>query len=121
MEPSSPRPESSLPLSALDLQVLLVLAAEDLYGYAIMKAVEEASGGVLSPEIGSMYRVLARLAEMGWVAEADGPETGGDRHRGKPRRYYRLTPLGSEVARAEVRRLRDVLREAGALGPEAAR
>lgn len=53
-----------LPLSAL-LQVLLVLSKGDLYGYAIMKAVEAQSGGILSPEIGSLYRVLARLVEAG--------------------------------------------------------
>ena len=33
------------PLSATDFHVLLVLTEGDLYGYAIMKAVEAQSGG----------------------------------------------------------------------------
>lgn len=114
-------PESSLPLTPLDLQVLLVLAREDLYGYAIMKAVQEASNGVLSPEIGSLYRVLARLTDAGWVADAEPPAHQEEPHRGKPRKYYRLTEQGREVARAEVRRLEDVVRDAGDLGMEPAK
>jgi DNA-binding PadR family transcriptional regulator len=109
-----------LPLSALDMQVLLVLADSDLYGYAIMKAVEKVSRGVLHPEIGSLYRVLARLVDRGWVTEAESPEGEVEAHRGKPRRYYGVTELGREVARAEGRRLAEVARKAAGLGPEVA-
>jgi len=109
-----------LPLSALDLQILLVLTRGELYGYALKKAVEEESGGVLSPEIGSLYRVLSRLMEMGWVEEADtrSPETGP--HRGRPRRYYGITLAGMALARAELGRLRQVLDGAPGLAPEGA-
>ena len=55
------RDERTPPLSATDYHVLMVLTEEDLYGYAIMKAVEQESGGAVSPEIGSLYRILARL------------------------------------------------------------
>lgn len=96
------------PLSALDFHVLLVLAGRDLYGYAIMKAVEEQSGGRLRPEIGSLYRVLARLMEEGLVDETDAPEDPGS-HPGRRRRYYRLTRRGARVARAEAVRLGEVL------------
>jgi DNA-binding PadR family transcriptional regulator len=109
-----------LPLSALDLQVLLVLSENDLYGYAIMKTVEEQSGGVLSPEIGSLYRVLVRLTERGWVLETDPPSEAGEGHRGKPRKYYGITELGRAVARSELRRLQEVVRHGGALGREGA-
>lgn len=121
MENDLPSPTSALPLSALDLQVLLVLSRGELYGYAIMKAVEAQSGGVLSPEIGSLYRVLARLVESGWVQEADAPPSDSEQHRGKPRRYYGITDLGRSVARAEVGRLKDVVRHSGTLGQEGAR
>ena len=36
----------ALPLSALDLQILLVLSQGELYGYAIKKAVERESDGI---------------------------------------------------------------------------
>jgi DNA-binding PadR family transcriptional regulator len=50
-----------LPLGPTEFQVLLVLLDGARYGYAIMKAVEEESGGRIAPEIGSLYRLLTRL------------------------------------------------------------
>lgn len=106
MDPSrtDPRP----PLSATDFHVLLVLWDRALYGYAIMKAVEAESGGAVVPEIGSLYRVLARLMGEGLVEEAEAPEEAGP-HPGRARKYYRLTERGRAAARAEAARLRDVL------------
>lgn len=111
------------PLSATDFHVLMVLAEGPSYGYAIMKAVEAHSGGAVAPEIGSLYRVLSRLVDEGWVKGTVPPK--GARHgaRGLPRRYYTLTPAGRAVALAEARRLaqvvvlareRDLLQEGGA-------
>lgn len=106
---TEPSPQAdAVPLSALDFQVLLVLAEEDLYGYAIMKAVEEQSAGRLRPEIGSLYRVLARLMGEGFLEETDHPGE-LESHPGRERKYYRLTDRGREVAVAEARRLREVL------------
>lgn len=101
------------PLSATDFHVLMVLAEGPSYGYAIMKAVDEHSGGAVSPEIGAMYRVLSRLLAEGWVAETAPPK--GARHgaRGLPRRYYELTHEGRAVARAEAYRLARVVALAG--------
>lgn len=108
------------PLSPLELHILLILAPEQLYGYAIKKGVEEQSQGVVSPEIGSLYRTLARLMERGWVEESrDPPGTGGPR-RGKPRKYYRITSEGLAAARAEMRRLKEVVQAAEDVFPEVA-
>ena len=110
-------PDSTGPLGALDCHVLLVLAAEKLYGYAIMKAVEDHSGGLITPEIGSLYRVLARLMDSGWVQDVpSAPEDEGT-HRGRPRRYYGITAQGLEVVRTEVRRLQKVVALAEATIP----
>jgi DNA-binding PadR family transcriptional regulator len=95
----------NLPLSPLDFHVLLVLAAGDLYGYAILKAVEEESGGVVHPEIGSLYRVLARLMSLELVDEAPTPAKAPEVHRGRSRRYYRLTREGRAALEAEAHRL----------------
>jgi DNA-binding PadR family transcriptional regulator len=111
--------ESADPLSALDFHVLLVLATEDLYGYAIMKAVEEQSRGTVAPEIGSLYRVLARLMTHGLVVEL-GP-WGGTVHRGRPRRYYRITAEGRAALSTETERLRHVLSIANRVVTEASR
>jgi DNA-binding PadR family transcriptional regulator len=96
--------DRSAPLSATDFHVLLVLSESDLYGYAIMKAIEANSGGAVAPEIGSLYRVIARLIASGWVSEAEGPQ-GEAVHRGRPRKYYGITPLGRDAARVEAARL----------------
>lgn len=108
------------PLSPLEFHVLLVLAPGQLYGYAIKKGVEDQSLGVVSPEIGSLYRVLARLMERGWVEESRDPPRSDGPHRGKPRKYYCITPPGLEAARAETRRLKVVLKVAQDSVPEAA-
>ena len=101
--------EPAAPMSATDYHILMVLAEGDLYGYAIMKAVEEDSAGVVSPGIGSLYRILARLTSQGWVEEARPPEDAPTEHRGHPRQYYRLTGAGRAALRDESRRLESVL------------
>ena len=97
------------PLSATDFHVLLVLSEGQLYGYAIMKAVEDQSRGAVAPEIGSLYRVIGRLTSMGLVEETTPPVQEEESHPGRARKYYRLTEKGREVARAEAVRLREVL------------
>ena len=97
------------PLSPVDFHVLLVLAGEDLYGYAILKAIDGESRGVVSPEIGSLYRVLGRLMALGYVDEVDAPAKAPDVHRGRARRYYRLTPTGRLALKQDARRLEDAV------------
>ena len=98
-------PNSGSALSTLDYHVLLAIADGPLYGYAIRDAVEEESGGTLTPRAGSLYRVIARLMTEDLVAETDPPADAED-HPGRPRRYYRLTREGREAILAETRRLK---------------
>ena len=111
--------QARLPLSAVDLQILLVLAQGELHGYGLMKAVEDQSGGKVRLEVGSLYRVIKRLLGNGLIEESsDGPPPGGmlsGPSRGpKPRRFYRMSDLGREVAAAEARRLVEVVETARA-------
>ncbi len=104
------RPENrSNALSPNDFHVMLVLANGPLYGYAIMKAVEEESGGSVAPEIGSLYRILSRLMHLGFVSETGEPADAEPDGRGRPRRYYALTGRGREMLSAEAARLRAAL------------
>lgn len=98
-----------LPLSPTDFHLLLVLADGETYGYALMKAIEAESGGVITPEIGSLYRMLARLVDSGLVVEAGDRVPDDDASPGRPRRYYRITALGREAILAESERLRSLL------------
>lgn len=97
------------PLSATDWHVLMALVEEDLHGYAIMKAVDRDSRGVVSAEIGSLYRILSRLMTDGLVDEVATPDDAPTETRGRPRRYYRLTPDGQAALRHEAMRLGEAL------------
>jgi len=121
-EPAAQREAAAalLPLSPVDLQILLVLMQGELHGYGMMKAVEEQSGGKVHLEVGSLYRVIKRLLGNGLIEESpEGPadpdaETGSSRGP-KPRRFYAVSDLGREVAAAEARRLAEVVETAQAL------
>jgi DNA-binding PadR family transcriptional regulator len=73
------------------------------YGYAIIQAVRELSGGELEWSEGMLYPVLHRLEEQGLI---ESYEARGD--TGRVRKYYRLQPDGRR-ALAEERRQWDVV------------
>ena len=102
-----PDPATLLPLPSHDLQVLLTLAESPHHAYGLAKAVEEQEGGVRL-EIGSLYRILARLTTVGVIEDVE-VKTAGQGHEAR-RRTYRLTPFGRSVAQAEVARLQAVIR-----------
>ena len=108
-----PDPSRFLPLSPTDFQVLLALTRCSLHGYAIMKAVEEASGGRVRVAVGSLYRIIGRLVTSRLIEETEEPDA--IPRPGKQRRRYGLTPLGIAVVRAEAQRLRDTVSQADVL------
>src|ERR1700740_1831221 len=89
-----------VPLKPADFYVLLVLTDGPLHGYGIMKAVEQESRGEVTLEIGSLYRLLARLLAEGLLqmGESDGR-----------RRDYSLTPMGRRVLKADAQRLANLV------------
>jgi DNA-binding PadR family transcriptional regulator len=102
-----------LPLRPVEFDVLLSLAAGERHGYGIIQDSEER--GITSvPDVGTLYRALARMQEQGLIREAaqrEAPESGNER-----RHYYKLTPLGLRVAQAEARRMAALTRAARATG-----
>ena len=107
------------PLPPATFHILLALLDEERHGYAIIKDVETRTGGELRLSAGTLYRSIARMVEQGLIAEVAKRRSLADDER---RRYYRLTPFGTRVARAELRRLSQIVRLARArgLGPEPA-
>jgi DNA-binding PadR family transcriptional regulator len=111
---SDPTPESLLPLPPATFHILLALAEEDRHGYAIIQDVAERTDGGVRLSAGTLYRSIQRLLEQGLlmeVRERPAPEMDDER-----RRYYRITPFGTAVARAEARRLSELVRFARASG-----
>jgi PadR family transcriptional regulator, regulatory protein PadR len=82
---------------SLDLLVLTILLRRPkLHGYALMAAIRESSGDVLSAEEGSLYPALHRMEEAGWIrAEWVVKESG------KRVRSYQLTAAGKKQLAAE--------------------
>ena len=114
MNADEPRIESLLPLPQATLHILMALSEEDRHGYAILLEVERRTRGKVRLGPGTLYRSIQRMLEQGLIVEADerpAPEEDDER-----RRYYRITPFGSAVARAEARRLAELVRLARASG-----
>jgi len=108
MRQRSDRITDFLPLSPQDLHVLLVLKDEPRHGYGIVRAAEELSFKNPGLDIGSLYRIVARMLERGLIREVDRPSNlPAD---GRKRRFYQATNLGLQVARAEAARLQTLLR-----------
>ena len=107
-------PREFLPLTPVAFEILLSLAEGEQHGYSIMRTAGERSGGAAEIHAGTLYRALSRLLSQGLIVELDerpAPELDDER-----RRYYRITPFGRKVARAEVRRLAQTLALARARG-----
>lgn len=92
-------------MTSLDYHVLLALAGGPLHGYAVKQRVEAESGGSLTPQAGSLYRVIARLMTSGLLAETD-PADPVPPHPGLARRYYGLTAAGRRALAVEAGRLK---------------
>jgi DNA-binding PadR family transcriptional regulator len=97
-----------LPLPPVTFHILLALAEEDRHGYAIIQDVAVRTGGELKLNAGTLYRSIQRMLEQGLIVETrERPTPDEDDER---RRYYRITRFGVEVARAEGRRLDQLVR-----------
>ena len=99
------------PLPSAAFQILLSLADGDLHGYAIMRQVEEQTGGRLRLGPGTLYSSIQALLEGKLIEEVGRLEDTELRER---RRFYRLTTAGRKLARSEAEKLADVLRVARA-------
>ncbi len=108
-----------LPLPPATFHILLALTGDDRHGYAIIQDVAARTHGALKLSAGTLYRSIARMVEQGLIAETTHRKMPEDDER---RRYYRITPFGRAVARAEMGRLTDLVRLARATGlrPETA-
>ena len=110
----SPDPGSLLPLPPATLHILMALAEDDRHGYAILQDVSARTHGDFHLGAGTLYRSIQRMLEQGLIVEVrERPAPEDDDER---RRYYRITPFGTSVARAEARRLADLVKLARASG-----
>lgn len=98
-------PDDALPLTPALFHVLLSLSDGEKHGYAIIKEVEERTGGQVRLSTGTLYGIVKRLLQDGWIRDSALGST-------ERRRAYRLTAFGRKVALAETERLRELVRAA---------
>lgn len=98
--------------AVLDTAVLGLLTAGPAHGYGIAQQLETAGFGLLKG--GSLYPLLARLEEGGWVTTAweEGPS-------GPGRRQYAITDAGRERYAHDVRALAELTHTVQTLGTTA--
>jgi len=102
------QPDKFLPLPPATFHILMAVSDEDRHGYAIIQEVAARTHGQIKLSAGTLYRSVQRMLEQGLISEtADRPAPELDDER---RRYYRITALGSAVARAETTRLSQLVR-----------
>ena len=100
-------PQEHLPLRPVEFQILLSLGLGPRHGYRIIQDAEERGEGHAVPGLATLYRALRRLEAETLIARATEQPVEDER-----RRPYRLTELGTEVARLEAQRLAAQLRSA---------
>jgi DNA-binding PadR family transcriptional regulator len=107
MTPRTRSVDHFLPLTPPTLHTLVALADGDKHGYAILKEIERRTDGAVRLSAGTLYALLGRATADGLIVETDErPDVALDDER---RRYYRLTPLGRQVAVAEIARLESIV------------
>jgi DNA-binding PadR family transcriptional regulator len=103
-------PQPYLPLTPQQFHILLALTDGERHGYGIILEIAERTGGALRLGTGTLYTAVARMVTLGFLSEA-APRPVRD-HDDDRRRYYRLSPLGRAVLKAEAARLDALLRHA---------
>jgi PadR family transcriptional regulator, regulatory protein PadR len=84
--------DRELKKGSAELIILSIVEPRARHGYEISKLIEERSQGQLKFHVASLYPLLYRLEERGWL-HGTWVEKAGERRR----RYYSLTAEGHQV------------------------
>lgn len=95
--------QASFRRGVMSLVILSLLKREDMYGYQLVQETEKSSGGRLTTQEGSLYPVLYKLLDQGYIS--DRKVLVGKR---MTRVYYHLEPKGEEKRKELVREYEEV-------------
>src|SRR5215467_6505171 len=84
--------DRELKKGSAELLILSLVEARPRHGYEISKLIEARSHGAVKFNVASLYPLLYRLEERGWI-QGRWVEKAGQRRR----RYYRLTSAGKKM------------------------
>jgi PadR family transcriptional regulator PadR len=87
--------EKDLKTGFLSLVILQIIdkSTEPIYGYRIIKSIEDLSNGRMNIIEGTLYILLKSLQNQNLVKSYWGPSTSG----GPPRKYYEITKVGKKI------------------------
>jgi PadR family transcriptional regulator, regulatory protein PadR len=88
--------DRELKRGSAELLILSLLEDRARHGYEISKLIESRSEGVLRFNVASLYPLLYRLEERGWI-QGRWVEKAGQRRR----RFYELTTEGKSIVAAQ--------------------
>lgn len=84
--------DRELKRGTLEMLLLHALAARPGHGYELIQRLQASSAGRFRLKEGTLYPILYRLEDGGWIVpEWQQPESG---ERGVPRKVYQLTESG---------------------------
>ncbi|MBV9294871.1 MAG: PadR family transcriptional regulator [Acidobacteriaceae bacterium] len=89
-------PDREWKKGSAELLVLSLLEDQPRHGYDISKLIQIRSGGFLRFHVTSLYPLLYRLEDRGWIAGR-----WVEKAEQRRRRYYSLTPQGRKVLRSQ--------------------
>jgi transcriptional regulator len=84
--------DRDLKKGSAELLVLSLLEAKQRHGYEISKLIETRSSGAVKFRVASLYPLLYRLEDRGYIQGRWVEKTGQRR-----KRFYRLTPAGRKI------------------------
>ncbi len=87
---------NELKKGSAEFLILALLDAEPRHGYELQKLIEARSRGVLTFNVASLYPLLYRMEDRGWIV-GRWVERAGERRR----RFYRLTAAGGAALDAQ--------------------
>ncbi len=93
---------NDLALTESTYYILLSLYSPQ-HGYGIMQRTQELSGGRVRLAAGTLYGALNAMCDKAWIVQL--PVEDGER-----KKMYRLTERGLSVLRAELARLRELVK-----------
>lgn len=106
-----PRASEGWMRGAAPLAVLKVLEDRPMYGYELAEALDRRSDGVLAVGHSTLYPLLYKMERRGWIAPTETRTESG-----RTRKYYGITPAGSEKLREHEAEWSELVTALGKLG-----
>jgi DNA-binding PadR family transcriptional regulator len=92
-------PVDQTPLTVPVFHILLSLVDQDLHGYALIREIEQRTGGEVRLTASTLYGAIARMLDASLIEELEAEPSP------QRRRRYRITRSGRSLIRREAARL----------------